>query len=161
MAWVLASVWRHLPHGVQWMLCWLFNAPFLVGVMGVVVNDRGQVLVLDHAYRRAPSSGLPSGWIKPGEWTQTAIFREIKEETGLLVDVGPLLVAASAVSRNRLDIAYLCRVRGGTLRLSHEVTDLRFCEPNSLPEAMYASQKAVVRSAQVHYPDWFERKIEV
>ena len=160
MARVLAGVWRRLPHSLQWMLCWLFNAPFLVGVMGVVVNDRGQVLVLDHAYRRGLSWGLPSGWLKAGEWTQSAICREIGEETGLQVDVGPLLVAASATTRNRLDIAYLCRVRGGTPHLSHEVVDMHFCEPNALPEAMYPAQKAMVQLAQVHYPDWFEESIE-
>jgi ADP-ribose pyrophosphatase YjhB (NUDIX family) len=142
------------------MLCWLFNAPFLVGVMGVVVNDRGQVLVLDHTYRRGISWGLPSGWLKSGEWTQTAICREIQEETGLQVDVGPLLVAASATTRNRLDIAYLCRARGGTLRLNHEVMDMRFCESSSLPEAMYPAQRALVQLAQVHYPDWFEESAD-
>jgi ADP-ribose pyrophosphatase YjhB (NUDIX family) len=160
MARVLARVWRRLPYALQWMLCWLFNSPFLVGVMGVVVNDRGQVLILDHAYRRGPSWGLPSGWMQPGEWTQAAIFREIKEETGLLVDVGPLLLAASAVTRNRLDIAYLCQVQGGTPHLSHEVVDMRFCEPDSLPEAMYPAQRAIVQLAQAHSPDWFEGRIE-
>ena len=160
MARLLARIWRHLPYRLQWMLCWLFSAPFLVGVMGVVVDKRGQVLVLDHAYRRGPSWGLPSGWLKPGEWTQAGIFREIREETGLLVEVGPLLVAASALTLNRLDIAYLCRVRGGTPHLSHEVVDMSFCEPNSLPQAMYPAQRAIVQLAQARYPDWFEGGIE-
>jgi 8-oxo-dGTP diphosphatase len=157
---VLAGVWRRLPHNLQWILCWLLNSPFLVGVVGVVVNNQGQVLVLDHAYRRGLSWGLPSGWLNPGEWTQAARFREIKEETGLSVDVGPLLVAASATTLNRLDIAYLCRVRGGTPHLSHEVIDMRFCEPNVLPEAMYPAQRAIVQLAQAHHPDWFEESID-
>lgn len=160
MSRVLARVWRLLPYRLQWVLCWLFNAPFLVGVVGVVVNDRGQVLVLNHSYRRGPSWGLPGGWLKPGEWTQAALFREVKEETGLLVDVGPLLIVANALTLNRLDIAYLCKVRGGTPHLSHEVLEMRFCEPDALPEAMYPAQRAIVQLAQAHYPDWFEGRIE-
>jgi len=142
------------------VLCWLFNAPFLVGVVGVVVNDRCQVLVLNHSYRRGPSWGLPGGWLKPGEWTQAALFREVKEETGLLVDVGPLLIVANALTLNRLDIIYLCKVRGGTPCLSHEVLEMRFCEPDALPEAMYPAQRAIVQLTQAHYPDWFEGRIE-
>jgi len=152
---LLYRIWRLLPYHLQWALCWLLTAPFLVGVVGVVVNDRGQVLVLNHSYRRGRSWGLPSGWLKPGEWTQAALFREILEETGLLVDVGPLLSVGSALTTNRLDIVYLCRVRGGTPRISYEVLDMCFCEPNALPQAMYPVQKAMVHLALTRYPRWF------
>lgn len=154
--WILVKIWRVLPHCFQWILGWLLNAPFLVGVIGVVVNDQGQVLVLDHSYRREQNWGLPSGWLKSGEWIQAALFREIMEETGLLVDVGPLLAVSSALTSKRVDVVYLCRVRGGTPRINHEILEMRFCEPDDLPEAMYASQRAAVLLAKTYHPHWFE-----
>jgi ADP-ribose pyrophosphatase YjhB (NUDIX family) len=154
---LLYSIWRLLPYRLQWILCWLLNAPFLVGVVGVVVNDQSQVLVLNHSYRRGPSWGLPSGWLKPGEWPEAALAREIKEETGLLIYVGPLLNVNSALTRNRLDIVYLCRLRGGVPCVSPEVSEMRFCEPEAMPEAMYPAQKAMVHLAQARHRHWFEK----
>jgi ADP-ribose pyrophosphatase YjhB (NUDIX family) len=152
---LLYGIWRLLPYRIQWILSWLLTAPFLVGVVGVVVDDQSRVLVLDHSYRRGRSWGLPSGWLLPREWPEAAVAREIREETGLLVEVGPLLSVNSALTVNRLDIAYMCRVRGGDPCLSPEVLEMRFCAPGAMPEAMFPAQRAMVQLAQARHPSWF------
>jgi len=58
-----------------------------VGTAAVVVSDTDRVLVL----RRAPDAahganqwGLPGGWVDQGEHIETAVLRELHEETGML-----------------------------------------------------------------------------
>ena len=57
----------------------------------IAVCDEGLLLV-----RRAhpPSRGrwsLPGGRVQPGETAQQALRREVAEETGLIVEIGPLV----------------------------------------------------------------------
>ena len=56
-------------------------------VGAVVVNDHGQILLLRRHRFITDSWGweVPAGWIEPGEDPESAIKREIEEETGYTV----------------------------------------------------------------------------
>ncbi len=57
-------------------------------VGGVVVHPDGRVLLVRRAH--APAKGawtLPGGKVEPGEPFEAAIVREIREETGLTVEI--------------------------------------------------------------------------
>ena len=61
-------------------------------VGAVVHDDAGRLLLVRRGH--APSTGswsLPGGRVEQGEDDATALAREVAEETGLLVDVGPLV----------------------------------------------------------------------
>ena len=62
-----------------------------VVVGGIVIHD-GSLLMIRRA--NEPSKGLwtvPGGRVEPGEYLADAVRREVKEETGITVDVGELL----------------------------------------------------------------------
>lgn len=61
----------------------------LTFVGGCIFNEKGEVLL----QRRGDSGrwGFPGGAIEPGESIQQAAVREVKEETGLDVEVGRLI----------------------------------------------------------------------
>jgi len=81
---VLLMLWKNLPlsRSARFWLMWRLNSKFLVGVIGVVLDSHGRVLLLKHVYRTIPW-GLPSGWAKRGEQPGEALLRELWEEVGL------------------------------------------------------------------------------
>lgn len=69
-----------------------------VAVGGVCVRD-GRLLVVQRG--RGVATGrwsLPGGRVEPGETLATAVSRELREETGLDVEVGPLCGIAERIS---------------------------------------------------------------
>ncbi len=117
---------------VRTAIMWALNTKFAVGVTGVVVNGESEVLFLEHAFRSRFPWALPGGWMKRGERPEAAIVRELKEETGLDVEVERLL-AANAFPLPRVDVVYLCRLRGGVIRASGETPRWQWCRPGSVP----------------------------
>lgn len=92
---------------------------FTVGVVGVVVNAQGQVLLVEHVFHAIPW-GFPGGWIDRGEDPSACVRREIQEELGLTVEVERELLVR-LTGRSHLDFAYLCRPTGEVSALSPEL----------------------------------------
>ena len=97
----------------------------IVGV-GAVILDGERVLLVRRAH--APLKGewsLPGGAVELGETLEAAVAREVLEETGLEVDVGPVVEVLDRIHRapdGRVEyhfviVDYLCSVRAG--RVAH------------------------------------------
>lgn len=72
----------------------------VVGVGGVVVRE-GRALVVRRAHEpRKGEWSLPGGVVELGEALIDAVRREIREETGLDVEVGPLIETFDRVHRD-------------------------------------------------------------
>ena len=125
-----------LPSPIKRFLTRAASATFLVGVLGVVLDERGRVLLFRHTYRPFMPWGLPSGLLKPNESPAEAIEREVREEMGLLIEVVETLELRTGARPQRLDVWLRCRSRGGSAKPSAEVDEARFFEFDSLPPLM-------------------------
>jgi 8-oxo-dGTP diphosphatase len=103
----------------------------MIRCVGAVVHDHsGRLLLILRATE--PGRGLwsiPGGRVLPGETDVDAVRREVREETGLLVDVGPLLgsVLRAAPGGAVFDIHdYSARVHGGTLSAGDDAAEARW-----------------------------------
>jgi len=133
-----------LPSPIKRLFTRVAGATFLVGVLGVVLDEQGRVLLFRHTYRPFAPWGLPSGLMKPNESPPEAIEREVREESGLLVEVVEVLQLRPGARPQRLDVWLRCRSRGGSIRPSAEVDEARFFELDALPP-LIAEQECFLR----------------
>lgn len=157
---LITTVWNRLPlnRGLRSTLVWLFNPKFTVGVIALIQDAEGRVLLFKHTYRRDKPWGLPGGSLKAGESLETCLAREIREESGLEIEVDVLLSAAAHPMRRRVDTIFSCHLRVGQsleqFRPSAEVAEARFFPLDGLPKGMYAQHDSLIKRAV----DWAESK---
>jgi ADP-ribose pyrophosphatase YjhB (NUDIX family) len=105
----------------------------IVAVAAIVFDDADRVLVVERG--RPPGEGLwsvPGGRLELGESIAAAVAREVREETGLTVEVGPLVEIVERVSTtadgtwHHVIHDHLARLTGGTLTAADDVRDARF-----------------------------------
>ena len=105
-------------------------------VGAVIKDDRGRLLLIKRGH--APGAGLwslPGGRIEPGETDAEALVREMREETGLVIEAGQLIgtVRRPAQDGGLLDIRdYAATVTGGTLRAGDDAADARWVAVSEL-----------------------------
>ena len=107
----------------------------LVGVGAVVVNDN-RVLIARRG--NPPMKGhwtLPGGVLELGETLIEGVIREVKEETGLIVEPIELIELLDRIHKQDGRIQfhyviadYLCRVTGGALQAASDADAVRWIE---------------------------------
>lgn len=110
------------------------SAP-LVGV-GAVIVHQGRVLLVRRGTE--PMRGrwsIPGGLIEVGESLADGLVREVKEETGLLVEPVGLIELLDRIHRDGDRVRYhyviadyLCNVVGGELRAASDADEVRWVE---------------------------------
>lgn len=112
----------------------------IVGV-GAVIVDAGRVLLVKRG--QPPLAGewsLPGGGVEVGETLAAGVQREVFEETGLIVSVGPIVEvldrihpdADGRVQFHYVLIDYLCSVVGGSLAPQSDAADARWAREEEL-----------------------------
>jgi 8-oxo-dGTP diphosphatase len=144
---VLTRLWR-LGKPVQWRFLWLMHGKFICGITGVIRSDDGRLLLLRH--RLWPTSrqwGFPTGYANKGERHEDTIVREVREETGLTVNVGRLLKVRSGF-KYRIEVYYEATLIGGLDHLkldSREILEARLFHPGELPEGIADSHRELIQ----------------
>ena len=131
---LLAKIWKflRLPKSIQLLIMRIFQDQFLVGVTGIIFNDKNEILLFKHSYR-SHSWSLPGGYLKSGEHPREGLEREIKEESGLVVSVDESLKTRTDRDTARLDMCYTGVLIGGDFQPTHEVSEYGFFALDKLP----------------------------
>lgn len=131
------------------------DRPF-VGVGAVVVSDEKVLLVKRGQQPLAGQWSLPGGAVEVGETLEACLLRELREETGLEVEVGPVVEvfdrithdAAGRVEYHFVLVDYLCWPVAGHLHPSSDVDDAVFVAPADLGRySLTAKAMAVIERA--------------
>ncbi|WP_170837516.1 NUDIX hydrolase [Actinopolyspora xinjiangensis] len=108
-----------------------FGAPVIRCVGAVIHDQHGRLLLIKRA--NDPGQGewsLPGGKVAPGEDDETALRREIAEETGLSATVGPpagrLTRSGSHYTYDIVD--YSCRVSSWELSPGDDAADAMWAD---------------------------------
>ena len=130
----------------------------IVGVGAVIMHDGKVVLVKRRFEPLAGQWSLPGGRLELGETLEAGLAREMLEETGFEVEVGPvvdvfdriLLDPERKVRYHYVLIDYLCRPVGGVLSHGSDVAAAELVDPGDLaryrltPKATSVIEKAIV-----------------
>ena len=105
-----------------------------VSVAAAIVNDAGQVL----AIRRRDNSRWepPGGVLELDETIEDGLRREVREETGLEIEIERLTGIYKNMPRGIIALVFCCRPAAGSLRLGEETLDASWLSPAQLAERM-------------------------
>ncbi|MEU6853382.1 NUDIX domain-containing protein [Actinacidiphila alni] len=146
---LIAKLWRLIRGPLQWRVLWLWHAKFMVGVTGVVRDGEGRVLLLKHRmWPEGRQWGLPTGYANKSETFEDTIVREVREETGLSVQVHQLVHLKSGY-KLRVEVAYEVESTGGTLAVdSFEILEAKWFSPTDLPSGLQESHRSLILRPQ-------------
>lgn len=130
---------------------------FRVSVSALIFEGEHVLL----AHRRAIDWwNLPGGAVDAGETLDEALRREVREETGLEVEVGQLVGVYSKPLKQEVVLSFRCQISGGTLGAlaDDDIDESRYFAVNNLPtrtlpkhrqrvmDALLNQERAIVRA---------------
>lgn len=132
----------------------------IVAVAGVVVNDEGKVLLVRNRYRNIWE--YPGGQVEVGENLIEALQREIREESGMEVEVGELFCVASNTAKypghsgvkevpTKVMLDFICRPVGGQESTSDETSAVGWFTPEETAALIVAPAMVVRYQAYLAY----------
>ena len=128
----------------------------IVGV-GAIVLDGDRVLLVKRGHE--PLKGrwsVPGGAVEIGETLKAALAREVREETGIEVEIGPIVEVLDRIGHDvegRVQyhyvlVDYLCRRCGGVVRCSSDADAAEWVSLQHLAEYGVAERTiSVIRKA--------------
>ena len=113
-----------------------------VGIGGIIVHEGRVVLVKRRFEPLAGQWSIPGGAVETGETLEACLIREMTEETGFVVEVGPVVEVLDRITRDEegrvlyhfVLIDYLCRPVGGELRAGSDVAEAVLAEPSEFAQ---------------------------
>lgn len=103
----------------------------LVSVAALVTNDEGKILLVNSPWR---GWEYPGGLIEPGETFEQALRREIREESGVEIEITGFVGICKNVERDIVNIDFTCRYVSGELTTSEESTEVIWATPDQAME---------------------------
>ena len=92
-----------------------------VSVAALVTNDEGKLLLVNSPWR---GWEYPGGLIEPGESFEVALKREVREESGIEIEITGFVGICKNVGLDIVNIDFKARYAGGELATSEESTEV-------------------------------------
>ena len=110
---------------------------FGIGVKAIIM-DGSRMLLIKRSNRYADSGGIwdiPGGRLNFGEEPEDGLRREVREETGLEIEIKRILDASTIFLDDKTHIVrltYLCTSTDTVVRLSDEHTEAKWIKPSEI-----------------------------
>lgn len=142
---ITGKFWKVMPRTFRTWITRRFHPTFTVSAAGVITNDLGEVLLLNHILRPVSGWGVPGGFLELGEQPETGLRREIREETG--IDLADVRLFRCRTFGRHIEIVMTASAVGEPRVMSREITELAWFGNEDMPAEMSRDQKQLIQSA--------------
>ena len=104
---------------------------FIIGAFGIIFDEQKRVLLVHR--KDYDLWNLPGGTMENGESPWDGLKREVKEETGLEVEIFKLAGVYSKPDKNEVVFSFICKTISGNITLNDEADKIEFFEIDKLP----------------------------
>ncbi len=142
---------------VQSLMNWairLFVPRHRAGVILICMDDQQRILLLRHVFHPNAPWGPPGGWLGRDESPAKCALRELEEETGLSAELGPVVQISYESPPNQLAVAFLGKLKPGTMKLSSEIIEAKWFRADALPQPQYPFVRRAILAAVNDYQRW-------
>lgn len=123
---------------------------FSIAAFAIIFNESDQVLLCHR--RDMDMWNLPGGGVEKGELPDEAVIREVKEETGLDVEIEKLSGIYGKQYKDELVFTFICRIVGGDLTTTSESSDIQFFPVDELPGNTIIKHVERITDAKLNNP---------
>lgn len=142
---LMSKIWKRLPRKGRIFLSRSLQTKFTVSAAGIITNENGEVLLLNHILRPVAGWGVPGGFMETGEQPETTFRREIKEETG--IEVRDVTIYRARTIRRHIELIFLAKGVGTAEVRSKEITELGWFAVDAMPTEMSLDQQFLIKNA--------------
>ena len=139
---ILGKIWKILPKSGRRWLTRRAQTSFTVSAAGVITNECGEVLLLNHVLRPVSGWGLPGGFMNAGEQPEEAFRREIREETGL--ELSDVILTRIRTLQRHIEIIFVAKGIGEATVKSREIIELDWFDLDNMPGEMSLDQQFLI-----------------
>jgi len=130
---------------------------FTIGIFGIILDKQSHVLL---CHRRDYNLwNLPGGTLESGEAPWDGVKREVREETGLEVEVSKLIGVYSKQDKNEIVFSFICKIIGGEISLNDEADKIEYFGIEKIPSNISPKQVERIKDA-IHGPDNLFLKVQ-
>ena len=137
--------WKVIPPWLRSFLTRRLHTTVTASAAGIIFNEEGKVLLLDHLLRPASGWGVPGGFLDKGEQGEDALRRELKEEVGL--EISDVRLYRVRTLKRHIEIVFVARAKGEPSVQSREIRDARWFSLEDMPGEMSLTQQFMIKAA--------------
>jgi ADP-ribose pyrophosphatase YjhB (NUDIX family) len=112
---------------------------FNIGIFAIIFDKKDRVLLCHR--RDYDLWNLPGGGLEKGESPRQGVIREVKEETGLIVETERLSGVYYKPENNEIIFSFVCKIIDGEITLTDEADQINYLDINDFPQNVSPKQK--------------------
>lgn len=124
------------------------------GVVLVGYDEEGRILLLKHVFHPTAPWGLPGGWLEKGESPAACAKRELREETGLSAELGPIIYHSKESAPGHIGLAFIAKINNGDMILSSEIIEAKWFAQSELPGKLLPFVSNAISAGNNFFSTW-------
>src|SRR3954468_3611075 len=136
-----------IPRSLRAQAIWWTNQHYVVAVAALIWDNQGRLLLGRHTYLPGPGWSILGGCLQGVEAPAAGLARELAEELGGEVEIGPPVAWVTLARPRRVVIGFTCYWSGGAFQPNAEIAEVAyFSVPEALP-LVRRDARALIRRA--------------